>query len=454
MAKHRLLHFLVLISLISLPACGRESGIAQGFEDTLTASRSTPPESSPQPTNTPIPVTPTPTPWLFEPESLVIRLGSYLEKEDDSLEFWVYVINPNPGRVTDCVASVVLYDDENNQLIDNQESCGSVEAYSEYWLIVEFDESFIPDDYQAYNIFVQAMTPGGKPLEGSLNDLPVTGQQGVEISQSRVLPQIILELDWNHPQGRFLPGKEIEVQMETRLVRGQLDDCLLCLQVVEWRDHSKDQPSSVVLAENCQNVFWESPGENQQVLNLSFLPSGYTWVQQEDAAGEYIPLEISARGKVLLHGFPLAEVEEVLYIPPVKVEDVSWSAEGLEVDAVQSETPYQVDLRLISLADDPLAHSIQLSIRYTEHDPEEWLLSGLLLFIPCLFGFCEDEAVVFTQEDQVTLREDAEYLYSIPIQLPEGPTGEVGIGGYYYLALTFDGVTIWRGGKVPLETTD
>jgi hypothetical protein len=454
MTKNRLLHILLLLSLISLPACGREPDFGYGTPDTLPANTATPAEPLQQSTSTPLPETPTSTPWPFEPESLAIRLGSYLEKQDGSLDFWVYIINPNPGQVTDCNVSVLLFDEENNQLIDNQESCGIIEAYAEYWLVVAFDESFIPDDFTAYNIYAQAMTPGSKLLEGKLNDLPVTGQEGVEISASRVLPKVTVELNWDQPQREYLPGSEIEAQMETRLIKGQLEEYLLCLQIMEKRDYGGDQTSTVKLAESCQPAYGEPSGEDQQVLTLSFLPTGYTWIQQEDSAGDYIPLEISARAEVLLGGVPLAEMERVLYLPPVEVETASWSDSGHEVDAVRPETPYQVNLKLKSLADDPNTHSVQVSVRYTEHDPEEWLVSGLLLFIPCLFGFCEDEAVLYTQEDQVTLKEDAEYLYTIPIQLPEGPTGESGIGGYYYLALTFDGVSIWRGAKVPLETTD
>ena len=450
MKKYPLLHILLLISLVSLPACRREPDFGHGPTDTHPAHTSIPAQPSQQPPNTPIP---THTPWPFQPESLAIRLDLLLEKQDGSLEFWVYILNPNPGKVTDCNVSVMLYDKENDQLIDNQESCGSVEAYSEYWSVVRFDESFVPENYHAYNIFAQAMSPGNKLLEGELSDLPVTGQEGVEISQGRVLPQVTVEVEWMQPSGSYLPGSEIEAQMKTRLVKGQLDESLLCLQVMERRDYEDDQPDTVVLAESCQTATWESGGEAQQI-NLSFRPSGYTWILQEDPDGDYVPLEIFARAEVLLNGVPLAESENELYLPPVAVEGASWSASGLNVDAVQPETPYQVELEMRSLSDDTLIHYIQLSIRYTEHDPEEWLVSSLLLFIPCLFGFCEDEAVVYTQEDQVTLKEGAEYLYSIPILLPEGPTGEEGIGGYYYLALSFDGVTIWRGAKVPLERTD
>ena len=450
MKKYSLLHILLLISLVSLPACRREPDFGYGPTDTHLADTTIPTKPSQQPANTP---TPTSTPWPFQPESLAIRLDLYLEKQDGSLEFWVYILNPNPGKVTDCTVSVVLFDNKNDQLIDNQESCGSVEAYSEYWSVVRFDESFVPENYHAYNIIAQAMTPNNKLLEGELSDLPVTGQEGVEISQGRILPQVTVELDWDQLPGSYLPGSEIEAQMKTRLVQGQLDESLLCMTVIERRDYGDGQLDTIVLAESCQTATWES-GEEAQQINLSFLPSGYTWILREDPDGDYLPMEISARAEVLLNGIPLAETEKELYLPPVEVEYASWSASGLDVDAVQPETPYQVELNMRSLADDPLTHSVQLSIRYTEHDPEEWLVSSLLLFIPCLFGFCEDEAVVYTQEDQVTLREDAEYQYSIPILLPEGPTGEEGIGGHYYLALSFDGVTIWRGAEVPLERTD
>jgi hypothetical protein len=445
MSKKIPIHILILISLIALPACGREVDV--GYDPTNTP---IPPEPSQLPTHTPLPATPTPTPWPFKPESLGIRLGSYIENLDGSLDFWVYVLNPNPGMVIDCAVSVILYDGDNNQLIDNQESCGGLDAYSENWVIVEFDESFIPEDYQAYNIYAQAVAPGGKLLEGELNNLPVTGQEGVELSITRVLPEFAVELDWIQPQGDYLPGDKIEVQMITRLLQGQLDESILCLQVAENRAWGNDTTSLAILADSCQTVTWKT-GEDQQTITLDFQPSGYTWIEKKGTDGNYVPLEIAARGEVLLRGIKLAENEKELYLPPVKVDGVSWSADGLEVNTVQPETPYQVELKLKSLTDDPMTHSIQLSIRYTEHDPEEWLVSGLLLFIPCLFGFCEDEAVVYTQEDQVTLTAGAEYQYSIPVLLPEGPTAEVGIGGYYYLALSFDGVTIWRGSKVPLE---
>jgi len=450
--KNTLLRILLLISLISLPACDREADIGYGPPDTQIAQTGTSAEPAHTFTNTQQPVTPTPTPWPFQPESLAIRLDKYLENQDGSLKFWVYVVNPNPGPVTDCVVSVMFYDSEGNQLIENQESCGRVEAYSEHWVVVDFDESFIPENYQAYKINAQATAPGSKLVQGELNDMPVIGPEGVEISKGRILPKVTVELDWFLPQNSYLPGNEIQAQMDARLVQGQLEESLLCLEVVESRDYGTNQTSPIILAESCQTVSWDSSGENQQSLSLSFLPSGYTWIQKEDPEGDYIPLEISARAEVLLRGVSLAEMEKDLYLPPVEVKVASWSADGLKVDTVQPETPYLVDLKLKSLAGDPLIHSVQLSIRYTEQDPEEWLFSGLLLFLPCLLGFCQDEAVIYTQQDQVTLDEGAEYVYSIPIQLPEEPTGESGISGYYYLTLAFDGVSIWQGGKVPLET--
>ncbi len=451
MKKTTLLHILLILSLIVLPACSRTPADGIDTADIDTASTVTPTEFSQKSTKTSLPSTPISTPWPIQPESLAIRLDWYLEKPDGSLEFWVYVLNPNPGQVTDCVVSVTLYDGENNQLIDNQESCNSIEAYEEEWVVLIFDESFIPEDYQAYNIFAQAAAPGGEFIQGELNDSPVTGEQGVEISANRVLPEVTLALEWFLPQDTYLPGREIEAQMKTQLVQGQLDETQLCLQVVEKRGYAADTTNTVTLAESCQPAYLESEGEDQQDLNLKFLPSGYTWIQMASPTGDYVPLGISAKAQALYHGIPLAETEIDLFLPPVAVKDASWSAEEQEVNAVQPETPYLVELLLESLADDPNTHTVQLSIRYAEHDPEEWLVSGLLLFIPCLFGFCEDEAVVFTQEYQITLIEDAQFDYSLPIRLPQEPTAETGIGGYYYIAVAFDGITIWRGDKVPLE---
>ena len=82
-------------------------------------------------------------------------------------------------------------------------------------------------------------------------------------------------------------------------------------------------------------------------------------------------------------------------------------------------------------------------MRFTEKDQEECLLSGLLLFIPCLFDLCEDIAVVLIQRDEVYLREDEKVEYSVQVESPEHPIGGIGVGGYFYLTLDFEGIMIW-----------
>ena len=318
--------------------------------------------------------------------------------------------------------------------------------------MIEFDESFIPDSYATYNIFVESSSPTGEILKGQLNGQPLAGEDGVEISQDRVVPRVEIQVNWDLPTEGYIPGQELQVQMETRQVKGQLEGCKICLQVSELRDYTAGGLVSIVLSESCREIPDGTAGEKIEPLILNVKPSGYSWIETEDPAGTYIPLEISARAEVLKYGIPLAESNVVLHLPPVEVIFAEWEGQGAPVEQVRPETPYTINLVIAALASDPHIHTLQLSVRYTEQDPEEWLFSGLLLFIPCLFGLCKDEAVVYTQEDEITLTTGDEITYSIPIQLPQEPTGESGLGGYYMLALTFDGVQIWRGGKAALDS--
>ncbi len=407
--------------------------------------------TSPPATNTSVAPTLTPeilanTPGAFSAQSPSVRLDWYLEKQDGSLSFWIYIINPNLEPLSDSKAKVVLYDASFTPLVENEEPCGSVESFSECWVVIDFDESFIPDEYTDYNIFIEMTSPQGELIKAQLNDQPLSGKEGVAVSKERILPKAEVQINWEIPLDGYEPGKDVQAQMSTRLSRGQLELSLACLQITELREYYDGEQEYRTLAETCQEVSLSAEGAKSHLLSLDFKPPGFTWIEQEDPGGKYKPLEIRAQAELKYHGVTLAESENVLHLPPVEVTSSWWERNGVKIDQYQPEKLHTANIIIQSLANDPHPHPLQLSVRYTEHDPEEWLLSGIfLLFIPCLFGLCEDEVIVYTQMDEILLAAGEQTVYNVPVQLPEQPTGEVGIGGRFFLALAFEGVTIWRG---------
>jgi len=407
--------------------------------------------TSPPATNTSLAPSLTPeilayTPGAFPAQPPSVRLGLYLEKQDGSLSFWVYIVNPNIEPLSESKAKVVLYDSSFTPLIENEELCDSVEAFSECWVVIDFDESFVPDQDAAYNVFVEVSSPQGELMKAQLNDQPLSGEEGVAVSKERILPMAEVQINWEIPSDGYEPGKDLQAQMSTQLSQGQLELALACLQITELREYNDEKLEYISLAESCQEVSLSAEGAAPHLLTLDFKPPGFSWIEQEDPGGKYKPLEIKAQAELKYHGVTLAEAENVLHLPPVEVTSSWWERDGVKIDQYQLEKLHTANIIIQSLADDPHPHSLQLSVRYTEHDPEEWLLSGIfLLFIPCLFGLCEDEAVVYTQMDEILLAAGEQTVYNIPLQLPQHPTGEVGIGGHFFLALNFEGVTIWRG---------
>ena len=388
----------------------------------------------------------TPAPELTNEPPLVAL--EYFDSPDFGLEFWVYIINTNNGPFVDSQAQVVLYDATGAVLEEKRGMCGHVEAFSECWTVVHFDTTEVPQGYTTCNVFVEATTPSGDVREAQLSELPVVGEDGVLISRERRLPQAFINVTWNQPSGGYRLGNTIGVLADLQLLQGVLENGSACLEVVEMHQHSSGLLEPVTLAENCWPISLDSADDATENLALTFTPSGYTWVAQETLNGYFVPSAIQAHASLTLEGRLIAEAEGTLHLPPVEVVESWWEQGGSRVTHYTPGQAYSGHVRVHALASDDLPHNVVLSARYSEQDPEEWVLGGLLLFIPCLLGLCEDEVGIVDQAHTMQLVEGQDTDYTISVQTVEHPTGEVGVSGYYFFALAFEETTIWRGNSL------
>lgn len=397
---------------------------------------------------------------VFEPEmeefaskSPVVGLSWYVDEYwlgGRTISFTFFVFNPTSELLIDSRVRVVLYDDSGSPLIEKVEDfhCSRIEAFSECEAEISFDESIIPEEYTAYNIYMETTTLHGETLTAQLSDQPLSGQEGIAISEGRRPPVARVFVEWSLPPDGYRPGMDLEAQMIAGLRRGKLEGVLACLRITELRQYPTGQQETATLAERCKKVTLDdTPSRGERYFKLTFEPSGFTWVSQENTDRTYVPLEIRAHASLTYHDIPIEEFTNILYLPPLEVNDAWWECEGYPTTVYKPGESCVAKIALRSLADDPRIHNLQISTRYTEPDLFEIILSSLFLFLPCMGGVCEDEVVVHTQTHDLLLSTDEEFD-SLQLEIPLHPTEEISRGVTFYLALNLNGVTIWRGAEL------
>lgn len=386
----------------------------------------------------------------YQPPILVLVDYDYVEHDDieDTLTFILLIYNLNRDPLIDAQIQVILYDDSGLPLIDETGSCDIVHASNKCSASVNFYRQPIPEAYAAYNIFAIANTPSGEILKDQLSDHPISGPEGLAISADRRPPEPLranISLDWSLPSSGYHPGVDLEARFEIWHWGGQFEEQpLACIQITELRQYSSAAQETVTLAEHCERA----TADEHFSITLPFTPSGFTWVPLETAEGTFTPIEISAHATLTHQDALVSEATKVLHLAPVEVKAAWWECDGYPTNVSRAGNLCSANIALRSFAQDPSNHRLQLSVRYTEQDPDEWLLGGFLLFVPCFAGMCEDEATVLTEDLNLLTSAEEDTDYSLQLELPSHPTGEVGTDGYFYLALIFDEITIWRGAKL------
>jgi hypothetical protein len=457
----RLLSLTVGLSLVLSACCGRTTGPPAEFEtptgfmtfmeeptDAVVMQEPTEPMAVEAPTDTTAMQEPDES-GPYEPP--VVGLDTY---HDMGNAFFIFVVNPNRGPLADGQVRVVLYDGSGEPVTEEVDDffCEDVEAYSECSSIINFDDWVDSSVFTTFNIFVEATSPQGQRLAGQLSEQPISIQEGLAVSEGRRPPTAFVRLEWTLPSAGYRPGAVLESNMTiSQTSEGRIEERVTaCLRISELRQYTTGRQESVTLTESCDQItLSEWPGDT--LFNLDFTPSGYSWVLQESDEGEFRPLSIQAEASLTYNNMLMGGDTQELQLPPVEVGTGWWECNGYPASESQPGETCTANVVVRTLADDPRAHPLEIMVRYTEQDPEEWLVSGLLLFIPCLLGLCSDEAVVETQAHDLPLSAGEETHYSVQVQLPAHPTGEIGTSGYFYLAVAFEGITVWRGAELSVS---